>query len=657
MTDYIHKRFLVLLILLVLIVISIESIGQAIAAVSEPKTLDRNLEPVVVKGADVASLIGTPVQHLFVYTYTGVAWGGQIPFQVDEVTASGSYTTVEDGLLDANDEIVFMAMDLGDRAPSTEPLMATLPISATWYEIEVSDPTDPAKKGWAYLVRSSDLSATFTDDYVDYTTATQHVTTSQYELGFSTTHFGLNYLALNGSGVDILDRSKLRINLIAPIIGPITVTEDDLGAPPALVPVKDGPVRLILYQTVSSDNIDASLRTTTLAYASLLQTTFGVDMDIPDFIDISDIRTSVDFDSGVSPATFYNANTPAGVTIDGNPDVVAQTPVSKWSQVSHTSGRFIQVTDPTPAGGIQTNFYRDNSTPESASTGQPGSYGETGFLFEGTVNQIFTLKSSMFFLPTGDNVGATYETYFSNPLTVVTTNLQPLLSITKTVLLTNNPAQPDDPITYTIVVANGGSMDATGVRITDTLPTYVNGDDLDETVTVAADDSVTFTINATMAADAPLGETIANTAYYSHSSGAGQDSAAFTMATPPMLSITKTVTLANDPAQPDDPLLYTIVVANSGGTDATGVRITDTLPTYVNGDDLDETVTIAAGNSVTFTINAIVTADAPFAETITNIAYYAYSSNTGQDSVAFTIQPPSQFPDSLIFLPLILKSN
>ncbi len=420
MAGYIRKRLFVLLILLGLIIVSVGLTSRALAGpVTEAKTLNRDLEPVVIKGADIASLIGTPVQHLFIYTYTGTDWGGQIPFQVDEVTASGSYTTTEDGLLDANDEIVFMAKDLGDRAPDTASLIMTLPISATWYEIEVSDPTDPTRRGWAYLVRSSELSATFSDDYVGYIVVTQHIIASQYELGFATTHFGPNYLALNGSGVDILDRSKLRIDLNAPIIGPITVTEDDLGAPPAPAPVKDGPVRLILYQTVSSDNIDASLRTTTLAYASLLQTIVGVTMDIPPYIDISSIRTSVDFDSGVSPATFYNANTPGGVIIDGNPDGIAGTPASKWNQVSHSSGRLIQVTDPTPVGGIQTNFYRDNSTPESNDTGQPGSYGETGFSFEGNVNQEFILESWFFVLSGQDNVGPTYEKYFFNPLTIV----------------------------------------------------------------------------------------------------------------------------------------------------------------------------------------------------------------------------------------------
>ncbi len=226
-------------------------------------------------------------------------------------------------------------------------------------------------------------------------------------------------------------------------------------------------------------------------------------------------------------------------------------------------------------------------------------------------------------------------------------------SITKTVQLTNDPAQRSDPITYTIVVANSGGMDATNVRITDTLPTYINGADLDQTVTITAGDRVTFTINAIVDSGTPYDEVITNTAYYSHPSGNGQDSITFTIeSASPALSITNTVELTNDPAQRGDPITYTIVVANSGGVDASNTRITDTLPTYVNGSDLDQTVTVTAGDRVTFTINAIVDSGTPYDEVITNTACYSHPSGTGQDSATFTVSGDN----SNVYLPVILKN-
>ena len=446
--DYIRKRLLVLFILLFLVVVGVGLTGQVVASVAvNAKTLDRNLEPVIIYGADVGSLVGTPVEHLFVYTYTGADWGGQIPIQVDEVTATGSYTTTEDGLLSDNDEIVFMAMDLGDQAPDPASLETTLPISATWFEVEVTDPTDPAKKGWAYLVRSSILTSSVSTDYVDYMAATQRITTSHYELGFANTHGGLDYLALSGSGVDILDRTKLRVVFDTPL-GSFTLTEDNLGAPPGSEPVlvKDGPVRLILQRAVSASSVmgQASLSTTYLAYASLFQATASLSFTTTSFVTVSGMRMSVDLDSTAvtSPTTFYNANTPGGVTIDGSPDAVAETPLSCWGQVSHTSGRLIQVADPTPAGGTQKNFYRDDSNPETPDTGQPGSYGDSGILIEGNLNQMFTTESSLFVLPPPDdgpdNVGATYEEYFFNPLTVAASPKSDLLTIFLPIILKNS---------------------------------------------------------------------------------------------------------------------------------------------------------------------------------------------------------------------------
>jgi uncharacterized repeat protein (TIGR01451 family) len=95
------------------------------------------------------------------------------------------------------------------------------------------------------------------------------------------------------------------------------------------------------------------------------------------------------------------------------------------------------------------------------------------------------------------------------------------------VTLSHDPALPNDPITYTIVVYNTGLADAVGVHITDTLPNGVIGTSVDVTQTVAANDAVTITVPATVANDAPWGATIVNTAYYEHSTGTGSADAAF----------------------------------------------------------------------------------------------------------------------------------
>jgi hypothetical protein len=426
MTNHIDKPLLVLFILLVLIVVSVGLTGRAIAnGGAEPKTLDRDLEPVVVKGFQASAFSGASVDDLFVYTFNGNTLSGQIPFQVDEVSA-GSYVTTEDGLWDADDEIVVMAKDLGDR-PATVTLTTTLTISDTWYEIEVTDPLDSGKKGWAYLVRSSSLTPSFADDYADYAAGPPpRITTSQYDLryktGVASPFFGIDYLALNGSGTDILDRTKLRV--VASVFGfPVTFTEESLTSPATSL-IKDGPIRVILQQTAIPPGLTEPQQAIYKAYGSLVEGTVNIDFSAVGSNPISSARTSIDLDSAVSgDATFYNANTPAGVTVDGSPDTIAPTPLSNWTQVSHdNSGRVVQVGNPASAGGTQTNFYRDDSSPESNDTGESGSYGDAGVLVQGTINSAFSLRSSFYMLPYtgGGNVGSTYESYFNNPLLVST---------------------------------------------------------------------------------------------------------------------------------------------------------------------------------------------------------------------------------------------
>jgi hypothetical protein len=166
------------------------------------------------------------------------------------------------------------------------------------------------------------------------------------------------------------------------------------------------------------------MRAIYLAYPSLVQS--FVEVNTP--FAVSGLRTSVDLNSAASGAIFYNRNVSGGVTIDGNPDAVAATPLSQWGQVSHTTGRLIQVTDSTPAGGIQENFYCDNSAATltecdgAPKTGDNASYGDTGILIGGNLNNTFTIESWLFVLPPADggqdNVGATYVDYFFNRLSV-----------------------------------------------------------------------------------------------------------------------------------------------------------------------------------------------------------------------------------------------
>jgi uncharacterized repeat protein (TIGR01451 family) len=154
------------------------------------------------------------------------------------------------------------------------------------------------------------------------------------------------------------------------------------------------------------------------------------------------------------------------------------------------------------------------------------------------------------------------------------------LTLDKSVALTHNPAWPGDPITYTIVVRNTSVTDTVGVRITDTLPAYVVGANLDTTRGVTGNSAVTITLPATVAGNVPSGATIINTAFFSHTSGGGSDSASFTVSTllPDFSTSTKRVNATT--VQAGGLVTFTIALSNTGLAAAT-VRYTDTLPAQV----------------------------------------------------------------------------
>ncbi|GIK40653.1 MAG: hypothetical protein BroJett011_44860 [Chloroflexota bacterium] len=117
---------------------------------------------------------------------------------------------------------------------------------------------------------------------------------------------------------------------------------------------------------------------------------------------------------------------------------------------------------------------------------------------------------------------------------------------------------------------------------------------------------------------------------------------------------------------------YTLVLSNSGDTNAAGAVLTDTLPGGVtfarwaqspagaaqSSNQITWTGAVTASKTITFSFVATHTG-ALYGETITNTAVYSHSSGGGQASAAFTIETdPSQVPPNrATYLPFLLKLN
>ncbi len=390
--------------------------------------LTRGLEPIIVRGDQMPALIGAPVAQVRVYREVAGVWE-IIPSQVDEVTAAGVYTTTEDGLLDANDEVVFMAGDLGDAA--TTSITEALTIAPFWYQIAVSDPLNPAQQGWAYIVHDLSGGAPTTTDYVDYDPGTLRVNAANYVLGWATNHPGVDYLSLFG-GPDILDRTKVRVRFhIGPIQGALNEDSDLFNPPPPVTPLIDGAVRAILQRGSA----------TLLAYKSFLETRTPISLaGLPALVVIDEVRVSTDLADTAVAGMYYNENAPAGVTIDGVPDVVPPTPFTQpWRQVSLASGTVVSLTmllsmlplfgsDGLRAlldvGGEPAHYYKDDSTIDPNDTGDQRSFGDSGVVVTAPTARSFTVISSQYIVAgQPGNQGAAFLAAFNNPL-LVTPQLQ-----------------------------------------------------------------------------------------------------------------------------------------------------------------------------------------------------------------------------------------
>lgn len=176
-----------------------------------------------------------------------------IPWQLDERDASGSFVlehgavpNLDDppGVVDANDLILFMASDLGQRAADHALPLGC--VSAT--EVEATDPRT-GSRGWAYLLRFPYAAPQSSTSYVHYDAAADRLDGASVALAFAR---GTPRVLAHRSGedeVNLLDRMKIRASASF-LWGLVTLrrTEDDVLTLP--VAWHAGPIRIIRRQSV-----------------------------------------------------------------------------------------------------------------------------------------------------------------------------------------------------------------------------------------------------------------------------------------------------------------------------------------------------------------------------------------------------------------------
>ena len=258
------------------------------ADVLAPKVWTRNHIPIIMKGSLLPDLNSQSISILYVWAYRDNTWQ-QVVFQVDEMendynsTWSG-YTPnpfwnyfhwddidngpdpiMGDGNLSAQDELVFMSEELGDRV-STDMWPAGVPTSYNRYELHFVDSQHTGSDGWAYVFQDNTAPVWTTTDYVNWVDSGKTIDAWGYSLSsieasgdpapkweHCYTYDDMTISSANGGdGTDLWDVQKqtARVYSLATMCQNASAVQSyfqDANSyrPDYVWGIKDGPVRVI----------------------------------------------------------------------------------------------------------------------------------------------------------------------------------------------------------------------------------------------------------------------------------------------------------------------------------------------------------------------------------------------------------------------------
>lgn len=416
---------------------------QVVDSIAQINTIARQHEPIIMTGQSFADFDGAPIQQLSLYSYdaSNSTWM-QIPFQIDERTNFGNFAFPPDSVdqtagFDANDELVFMASDLGDRAP----VWIDDPNSKQFvrYEIAITDAANPndIKTGWAYLFQSTTITIGQPSSYVEYVPSPNQDTGQDTVIGvdpvlgktykLAGTDKGLfGYLSIPSvSEQNLFDREKIRgksTNIL------FRDFNEESGFTFIRLQVIAGPVRIIRNVTLSLLGlVDAPLPFQYFRNSVFLGGTLTI-VPLPLNTKITLLRHSIDLSSAASGMQFYNPNNTA-ILVDGASDAninpaLELLPEINWTLITGEQGTIASLFQIPEIGDNQQLYYKDNAQFDSEDTGDGLSYGDSGILITGQeILGEFPLALKAFFFGPNQpsSLGAELAMFEENPLTTETT--------------------------------------------------------------------------------------------------------------------------------------------------------------------------------------------------------------------------------------------
>lgn len=389
---------------------------------AQNSSLSRDKEPVIISGASLSDFSALEPHEIVGFKYLSGSWT-QIPVQADEralldiVTPYGPLAGTGAGYLppgpspsnpkiyfycdaathtgadlpgtfDSDDELCFMVKDAGGKFNGTSYPPGV--VNNLCYQVMIKD-TMLRDTGYVYLFQTNGaLQPDAGIHYINYTSnlsgssgfpANNNMTNAE-STTISTVSYAWHFMSewvsdelkiIAGNGVDILDRHKAFF-----ANGPAGCGRHEelfSSGENAYVACKTGPVRVIRsYMGAQSGPLT---QRTHFFYEKRHDIVTNLRVHA-----IPSIYDAFDYTPNAAGMTYRNNFNTAGVSIDGNPDVVAAGNPT-WEQLSGNPGTLSilnrMATTLSAGTGTFTGYYDDNSaSPASNCTGTQGAWGTSG---------------------------------------------------------------------------------------------------------------------------------------------------------------------------------------------------------------------------------------------------------------------------------------
>ncbi len=401
----------------------------------------RNHETMIFNGQSMSEYLSVPVDQIFLYSYreSDNSWH-QITFQIDELDGNeGYFNSNYNGIVDANDEFLFMASDAGDYAPSTSWVDDADSRQYIRYQIQIVNPDNFLASKYVYLYRSSVLTPDpALPSYIHYVAPTSGsadtIKAIAYVEGHNTRGIPDVWRLADSTGaygLDLLDRQKARVKGTYKPLPFISISynmnENDLQVDDRKC--KIGPIRIIRDIAYKTEMSGYTINVGTFRYRYYPDhiVSLGATRRLESDFGLKLIRQSFDLNDNAIGMLFNNIDN-FDIVIDGVPETANSTvypsPTMNWSMYSGINGTIFVLNEFTPPSNANSSLYfhesLNNTTGDGTSdTGDGKSYGDMGIIFQGSqmVGSI-SLPYQNYFLP-GENhrvIGETLASNAKNPM-------------------------------------------------------------------------------------------------------------------------------------------------------------------------------------------------------------------------------------------------